>query len=83
MLATHSKGLTRVWRLSGNASSEPVVHLKGLRTTKSDSVCRQYAWGPDGSRILTRWNIITTVQSAVGASVLINPLRFHSVILGR
>src|SRR5258708_23498333 len=69
MLATHSKGLTRVWRLSENAPSGSWEHIKGIGTTKWGSVCRQYAWDPDGPRILTRWDGTTRVQPAVSAPV--------------
>ena len=70
MLATQSNGLTRLWRLSDNTSSKPLVHLRGLETAKWSSVRRQYAWAPDGSRILTRRNLSTEVRHVVGIPVL-------------
>lgn len=70
MLATHSKGVTRVWRLSESVPSIPLVHVIGLGTTKMGSICQQYAWSQDGSQILTRWNAtISVLQPAVGAPV--------------
>ena len=70
MLAIQSNGLTSLWRLSDDPSSKPLVHLKGLETTKWSSVRRQYAWAPDGSRILTRRNLLTGVRYVVGPPVL-------------
>ena len=70
MLATQCNGLTRLWQLSDNTSSKPLVRLKVLETTKWSSVRQQYAWAPDGSRILTRQKLITEVRHVVGPPVL-------------
>ena len=70
MLATQGNGLTRVWQLSDDPSSEPLVPLTALGTIKAGSICRQYAWAPDGSRILSRRNLITEVRYVVGPPVL-------------
>lgn len=76
MLATHSKGMTRVWQLSESVPSKPWVHLTSLGTTKLGSVCRQYAWSPNGSQILTRWDAMTSARTVVCAP---DPLPSHSL----